>query len=113
MKQAVLMKAAIFVIASLFPIAALSSEEDEVLRKASRIISDHRLLSPKELACSLLVVDDATSATATVTVLEKHDKTCGGDPETAPRRFTMEVDLKTGAAQWDNNDEMQMEPIKR
>jgi hypothetical protein len=55
----------------------------------------------------------ATKTTATVTVREKHDKRCGGDPETAPRRFTMEIDLKTGTVHWDNNDEMEMTPIPR
>jgi hypothetical protein len=64
-----------------------------------------------ELACSTLVLDEVTKTVATVTVREKHDKKCGGDPGTAPRRFTMEIDLKTGAALWDNNDEMEMKPI--
>ena len=50
---------------------------------------------------------------ATVTVREKHGGKCGGAPETAPRQFTMEIDLKTGAVQWDNNDEMEMKPIPR
>jgi hypothetical protein len=48
---------------------------------------------------------------ATVTVREKHGGKCGGAPETAPRRFTMEIGPKTGAAQWDNSDEMEMKPI--
>lgn len=48
-----------------------------------------------------------------VTVREKHGGKCCGAPETAPRRFTMEIDLKIGAAQWDNHDEMEMRPIPR
>jgi hypothetical protein len=56
-------------------------------------------------------LDDVTKTVATVTVREKHGGKCGGAPETAPRRFTMEIDLKTGAAQWDNNDEMEMKPV--
>jgi hypothetical protein len=50
---------------------------------------------------------------ATVTVREKHDKRCGGAPEVAPRRFTMEINLKSGVALWDNNIEMEMKPIPR
>jgi hypothetical protein len=64
-------------------------------------------------ACSILVLDEIIKTVATVTVREKHDRKCGGDPGTAPRRFTMEFDLKTGAAQWDNNDEMEMRPVPR
>jgi hypothetical protein len=59
------------------------------------------------------VPDGITNTVATVTVWEKHGGKCGGAPVTASRRFTMEIDLRTGAAQWDNNDEMEMKPIPR
>ena len=88
-------------------------ERDDIMQRASRIISQHRLLSRAELACSTLVLEEATKTVATVTVREKHGGKCSGAPETAPRRFTVEIDLKTGAAQWDNNDEMEMKPIPR
>jgi hypothetical protein len=78
---------------------------------ASRIITQHRLLSRAELTCSTLDLDEVTKTAATITVREKHSVKCGGAPETAPRRFTMEIDLETGAAQWDNNDEMEMKPV--
>jgi hypothetical protein len=58
-----------------------------------------------------LVLEEAVKMAAKVTVREKHGSKCGGAPETAPRRFTMEIDLKTGAALWDYNDEMEMRPI--
>ncbi len=105
------MKAFVFVLACLVPLSVFASEQDDILRKASRIIIQHHLLSRAELACSTLDLDDATKTAATVTVREKHGGKCGGAPETAPRRFTMEIDLKTGAARWDNNDEMEMKPI--
>jgi hypothetical protein len=101
------------VLACLIPLAALAAEEDAVMQKAFHIITQHRLLSRAELACSSLVLEEATKTVATVTVREKHGGKCGGTPETAPRRFTMEIDLKTGAAQWDNNDEMEMKPVPR
>ena len=44
-------------------------------------------------------------------ILEKHDKSCGGDPEVAPRRFDLEMDTKTGAAKWDNNLDIEMRPL--
>jgi hypothetical protein len=92
---------------------AVAAEEDAIMQKASRIITQHHLLSRAELTCSSLVLDEDTKTTATVTVREKHGGRCGGAPKMAPRRFTMEIDLKTGAAQWDNNDEMEMKPIPR
>jgi hypothetical protein len=105
------MKAFVFVLACLVPLSVFASEQDDILRKASRIIIQHHLLSRAELACSTLDLDDVTKTAATVTVREKHGGKCGGAPETAPRRFTMEIDLKTRAARWDNNDEMEMKPI--
>jgi hypothetical protein len=44
-------------------------------------------------------------------VREKHNEVCGGAPDIAPRRFTLEIDLKTGNAFWDYNGEMEMRPI--
>jgi hypothetical protein len=107
------MKALIVVLACLIPVSALATEQGAIMQKAFRIITRHRLLSRAELTCSSLVLEEATKTAATVTVREKHGGKCGGAPETAPRRFTMEIDLKTGAAQWDNNDEMEMKPIPR
>jgi hypothetical protein len=46
-----------------------------------------------------------------VTVREKHGGKCGGAPEVPSHWLTMEVDLKTGIARWDTNDEMEMKPI--
>lgn len=100
-------------LACFVPRLAFAAEQDDVLQRAGRIIAQHRLLSGAELACSTLELDEVAEGVATVTVREKHGGKCGGAPETAPRRFTMEIDLKTGAAQWDNNDEMEMKPITR
>jgi len=105
------MKAFVFALACLIPLAAFAAEEDAIMQKAFRIITQQRLLSRAELACSSLVLEDTTKTAATVTVREKHGGKCGGDPETAPRRFTMEIDLRTGTVHWDNNDEMEMKPI--
>jgi hypothetical protein len=107
------MKVLVSALACLIPLAASAAEEDAIIQKAFRIITQHRLLSRAELICSSLVLEEATNTAATITVREKHGGKCGGAPETAPRRFTMEVDLKTGAAQWDRNDEMEMRPIPK
>ncbi|WP_262296548.1 hypothetical protein [Microvirga sesbaniae] len=83
------------------------------MQKAFRIIIQHRLLSRAELACSSLVLEEATKTAATITVREKHGGKSGDAPQTSPRRFTMEIDLKTGGARWDSNDEIEMKPVSR
>ena len=107
------MKTVVSALICLIPLLAFAAEEDAIMQKAFRIITRHRLLSQAELTCSSLVLEETTKTVATVTVREKHGGKCGGAPETAPRRFTMEIDLKTEAAQWDNNGEMEMKPIPR
>jgi hypothetical protein len=105
------MRAFVSALVCLLPLSAFANEQDDLLQRASRIITQHRLLSPAELACSSLVLEEATKTAATVTIRENHGGRCEGAPGTAPRRFTMEIDLKTGAAQWDDNNEMEMKPI--
>ncbi len=89
------MKALASALACLMPFSAFAADEDAIMQKAFRIITQHHLLSRAELACSSLVLEEATKTGATVTVREKHGGKCGGAPETEPRRFTMEIDLKT------------------
>jgi hypothetical protein len=106
------MKAFVPALACLIPLAAFAAEEDAIMQKAFRIITEHRLLSLAELACSSLVLEEVTKSVATVIVRERHGGKCAGAPETAPRQFTMEIDLKTGAARWDNNyPDMEMRPV--
>jgi hypothetical protein len=57
-----------------------------------------------------LIKNDAKKM-AILRVCDRTLNKCGGAPEITPRRFTMEIDLKTWAAQWGNNDEMEMKPI--
>ncbi len=109
-----MIQAVIVALALLVPLPAFAAEENTILLKASRIITQHRLLSGAELACSTLMLHEVTKSVARVIVREKHDKKCGGAPETAPRRFTLEIDLETGAARWDNNyPDMEMRPIRK
>jgi hypothetical protein len=81
------------------------------LGRAGAVIREHRLLSSRELACSFLEEDGSSKERVRVNVREKHNKFCGGDPSIAPRRFTLEIDLKTGTAFWDYNGEMELRPV--
>ena len=83
--------------------------------RAEKIIKGHRLLTPKAQACStLLLRDDSDARIAKVGVYEIHDAKCGGDPEVEHRLFDLEIDMKTGAAKWDNNfPDMEMRPVPK
>jgi hypothetical protein len=83
----------------------------DAVGKAVQVIRRHRLLSPADLACSSVEDDGSSASQIRVNVREKHNAVCGGDPDTAPRRFTLEFDVKTGTARWDNNSEIEMRPI--
>jgi hypothetical protein len=96
-------------------LAAAPAIAADALDRAERIIKEHHLLSPKAQRCSTLVLrDDSNDRTAKVGVYEVHDKRCGGDPDIEHRLFDLEIDMKTGAAKWDNNfPDMEMRPVPK
>ena len=59
------MKAFVSALACLIPLAAFAAEEDPIMQKAFRPITQHCLLSRADLPCSSLVLDEATKTTAT------------------------------------------------
>lgn len=71
--------------------------DEQRLRDA---IARHRLSSlPNE--CLTLERSEKSVAYQTFDVRERHGGTCGGDPGTAPRLFSMRVDNATGAISTD------------
>jgi hypothetical protein len=100
-------------ISSLLSPPALALGPDVVIQKARQIIIEYRLLTKSELSCSILILEDVISGpVAEVVVRERHDKRCGGDPNTGPRRFTLEINMKTGVARWDyDTPDMEMVPV--
>lgn len=98
--------------------AALGQTSDtaaDAFRRAERIIKGHRLLTPKAQRCSKLVLRNGNNdRVAKVGVYENHNSVCGGDPDIEHRLFDLEIDMKTGAAKWDNNmPDMEMRPVPR
>jgi hypothetical protein len=89
--------------------------EDIVIGRAEKIIKEHHLLTAKQQRCmSLTYREDSDARTGKVGVYEVHDKACGGDPDFSHRLFDLEIDMKTGAAKWDNNlPDMEMRPIPK
>ena len=80
---------------------ATKAELEKAFDKAWQIIKRHRLLTGHQMACSFLMDAGSTSRVAHMDVREKHNAKCGGAPEVAPRRFSLEIDLRTGATKWD------------
>src|SRR5262245_13703556 len=99
--------------ASMLLFAGASWGTDDAFKLADKIIREHRLLTPKQAECMTLIErNDSTAQIAKVGVYERHDKKCGGDPETSHRLFDLEIDRTTGAAQWDyNSPDAQMQRV--
>jgi len=95
--------------------AAPDAAEEAALARAEKIIKEHRLLTTKQQRCmSLVYRDDSDPQTGKVGVYEVHDKECGGDPDVSHRLFDLEIDMKSGAAKWDNNfPDMEMRPVPK
>lgn len=94
------------------PPALGASRADDVLDRAKKTVREHRLLSAAEAACSTFILTDIDAQqVAGVTVAEKHGGRCKGDPQVAPARFHLEIDLRGGAVKWDNNDDIEMRPV--
>ncbi len=95
-------------------LAAPARASEAALDRAVNAIRRHGLLTAKELRCSSLVASDRIGDVVIVDVREKHNKACGGAPETTPRRFSLEINMRTGVIRWDNNfPDMEMVPIPR
>lgn len=50
--------------------------------------------------CIFLMEEEHTARQVIVAVREKHDETCGGDPEVAPLLDRFRVSPKTGVVEW-------------
>ncbi|KQP10126.1 hypothetical protein ASF28_02925 [Methylobacterium sp. Leaf99] len=83
--------------------APATRKEGREADTALRIIRQHRLV-PKELRRCFFIMrgGHSTGHVVVFDVREQHrPPRCKGDPGTAPRMFSLEVDLRTGRARWD------------
>ncbi len=55
-------------------------------------------LSSRKRECTTVSIWGNDTQTLTVEVRENHTPECGGDPETSPRLFTLEINKNTGKA---------------
>ena len=95
----------IYCLAVLSAVAALPSHaenvrsEEQAIRRVSESVVRNQLTSLKP-EC-LMFMAEKTKQGYTVDVREKHDAQCGGDPATAPRLFSYEIDRRSGKMKTD------------
>ena len=73
--------------------------EEQAIRRVSESVARNQLASQKP-EC-LMFMAEKTRTGYRVDVREKHDAQCGGDPATAPRLFSYEIDRRSGKMKTD------------
>ena len=73
--------------------------EEQAIRRVSESVARNQLTSLKT-EC-LMFMAEKTRTGYRVDVREKHNAQCGGDPTTAPRLFSYEVDRRNGKMKTD------------
>lgn len=68
---------------------------DQAIDLVMKSVEKNKLTSLKK-ECLMFVESEQTDVYYYVDVREVHNETCGGDPETAPRLMSYEVQRKTG-----------------
>lgn len=63
--------------------------------QAIKLTAQHKLVS-HEIECLSFEEEDVVNGKIHIKVREVHNEKCGGDPQTAPRLFSFEVDTATG-----------------
>ena len=86
------------------PAPAQDSAEADAVARARTAIKKHQLTRLTS-DCIKLEVDGASEGTYAVQVYEVHDAKCGGDPETEPRLFSVNVKPQTGEVWTDADSE--------
>ena len=72
---------------------------DQAVFQVIQSVERHKLTTLKT-EC-LMFMAEKTKQGYTVDVREKHDAQCGGDPATAPRLFSYEIDRRSGKMKTD------------
>lgn len=84
---------------SLFAAAQGIKTAGQAVGKVVKSVEKHKLTTLKT-EC-LMFVDEEAETSYLIDVREKHDEKCGGDPETAPRLFSYEIDKRSGRMKTD------------
>ena len=72
-------------------VACHGPEDAAVLRVMERVRAEHLYASWTSPGCPHCVIDACAAGTVDVSIHERHDARCGGDPGTAPRADSFRV----------------------
>lgn len=86
----------VFVIAK--PVKNVDQAIDLVIKSVKK-----NKLTTLPMECLFFMESSSNDIYYEIDVREKHDQKCGGDPETAPRLMSYEVDKKTGKMRTDSS----------
>jgi len=84
------------------PITSESIQDSKWVAKAKSLTTKHKLTSLMN-ECLSFAEDEAVNGKIRIDVREVHNEKCGGDPQTAPRVFSFQVDMATGEFKTDSN----------
>jgi hypothetical protein len=77
---------------------AEAAKEDDVFSRARGAIAQYQLTSVP-VTCLKLAIDNTSAELYELTVYELHNDQCGGDPQTQPRLFSLQLS-RTDAKIW-------------
>jgi hypothetical protein len=87
--------------------------ERRIEARITEAFSRYDILPRQELECStLLVRKSSNSRIARVGIYPLQNRWCAGDHNMAPRRFDIEIDMRTGAVRTDDNPDREMRPAR-
>jgi len=110
---------AVLAIAGAYAGTAFTPAQDRAIALAFRTIKEHQLVDRDYISCIFLMLEDEDVQTvAKIAVRERHKpypRRCAGDPSTAPRLFSLEINMRNSGAKWDritdDNPNMEMRPV--
>jgi len=77
-------------------------QDSKLVAKAKQLTTKHQLTS-LAIDCLSFNEDEVVNGKKRIDVREVHNEKCGGDPQTAPRVFSFQVDIATGEFKTDSN----------
>ena len=81
----------------------IKDSKSHLYEVAKHAIKKYKISALKSDCLILDILPEQINNRDVVDIREKHDVTCGGDPGTSPRLFSLQIDSKTGEVWSDAN----------
>ncbi len=90
-----------------------SVSENKLINQAREIVTKYKLSELPLMCLKFDVLEELFEGKRIIDVREKHGGSCGGDPDTSPRLFSIGIEQSTGAI-WSDAESMsgQLERLK-